>query len=981
MLKIADFVIRHRIAVIFSILAITGLLGWQALRVGLNADFSTYLREDDPLVRQYNQIGTIFGGNSIGIALITADNVFSKPSFELIKKLTEAYSNMDGISYVTSLTNVVDFRKTNWGFQVGNLLDKNKIPQTPEEFSSLKSYVMSKDRYVGNLVSRDAKATAIVLRFANMDNKAVTHFTTSLKIKQVTDSIIRPEELSRNNTKIYFGGMPFLIYNMTTLITHNMELLLPLMILILVLILYLGFRSWAGVVFPLLVVSISVTWVVGLMGIFNLQFDLLTGIMPVVLLALGSADGIHLLKRYFERRRQNESPRNAARLIYKEMGTPIILTTVTTMVGFSSLAISDFTVIRQFGLLTALGVLLALVITMTLLPALLSFGIHYRHGKSVVSSHLRVMDSLAVFIYRDKIGILVASLAVIIVSLIAIPRIVKDVDWSLCLAKGSSAYHAEMILRNKFGGSLPVQILVDGDLKDPAVLKTMRVIERKLETIPMVNKPSSIASVIAEMNLVMNDRYVIPESRQGVANLWFLIESKDMMKQMVAKGDKEALLQAKLDTWRTAAQVTAVDSINAFLATLPAKLAVVDLSSAPPSLRPALLQIRKQIMVKNLSRDLQKYGLDPSVGEVQQIVGSVLDAGLDESAQQNIRRSVKSYLQSPEAEIALSGYSARRVNDAIAGSLQKGQIPQKDALKRIITRQVSGADAADAGLLAESLAQVVRVAAGESRLAPALESVKKRFGGFRGSREGFLRDVKGSLWEANENYLVLDARQAKRLFAGEKPGLYREISWRSSQTGLASVLNRMEEELTPTQTESLLATLIIVILLLSLIFRSPLGGVLAVVPITITILVNFAVMGYSGIGLDSFTAMIASIAIGLGIDYAIHFLTRFRDELKVDGDELAALQRTLGTTGISILINTLSVGLGFSVLLAAGGQHIRRFGGLTAMTMIVSAIFTLLLLPSLFLLIKPKFLKQAIQHSKLTETGERPETTLHPDAG
>ena len=154
---------------------------------------------------------------------------------------------------------------------------------------------------------------------------------------------------------------------------------------------------------------------------------------------------------------------------------------------------------------------------------------------------------------------------------------------------------------------------------------------------------------------------------------------------------------------------------------------------------------------------------------------------------------------------------------------------------------------------------------------------------------------------------------------------------------------------------------------------------LAVVPITITILINFAVMGYSGIGLDSFTAMIASIAIGLGIDYAIHFLSRFRDELKVDGDEVAALQRTLGTTGISILINTLSVGLGFSVLLAAGGQHIRRFGGLTALTMIVSAIFTLMLLPSLFLWIRPKFLRQAIAHSKPTET--KSETIPYPEAG
>jgi len=570
---------------------------------------------------------------------------------------------------------------------------------------------------------------------------------------------------------------------------------------------------------------------------------------------------------------------------------------------------------------------------------------------------------------------------VVIVSFIAIPRIVKDVDWSLCLAKGSSAYHAEMILRDKFGGSLPIQILIDGDLKDPAVLKTMRVIERKLETIPMVSKSSSIASVIAEMNSVMNDRYIIPENRQGVGNLWFLIENEDMMKQMVAKGDKEALLQAKLDTWRTAALVAAVDSINTFLGTLPPKLAVVDLAAAPQPLMPALLQVRKRIMVNNLRWDLQKYGLKPSVNELQQIVGAVLDAAPDDAALQNIRANVTSYLQSPEAEIALSGSAIRRIDRAIAGRLQHGEIPGKDALKQIIARRVRGANAADADMLAESLAQVVRVAAGESHLAPTLAAIEKRFAEALPEKEDFLRDVKGSLWEANDNLLVMDAQQAEQLFGGTKPGSYQEVSWRFAQTGLAPVLNRMEEELTPTQTESLMATLVIVILLLALIFRSPLGGVLAVVPITITILVNFAVMGYTGIGLDSFTAMIASIAIGLGIDYAIHFLSRFRDELKVDGDEVAALQRTLGTTGISILINTLSVGLGFSVLLAAGGQHIRRFGGLTALTMIVSAIFTLMLLPSLFLWIKPKFLRRAIQHSKSLESGAEPEKIPYPDAG
>ena len=89
----------------------------------------------------------------------------------------------------------------------------------------------------------------------------------------------------------------------------------------------------------------------------------------------------------------------------------------------------------------------------------------------------------------------------------------------------------------------------------------------------------------------------------------------------------------------------------------------------------------------------------------------------------------------------------------------------------------------------------------------------------------------------------------------------------------------MEEELTPTQVESVLITLAVVVVLLGLIFHSWVGGILALAPLVVTILVNFGVMGFLEIGLDSFTAMVASIAIGLGIDYAIHFTHRLRKEL------------------------------------------------------------------------------------------------------
>ena len=319
MLKIEDFVIRFRWAVIGVIVAITVFLGLQAKKVDLNADFSTYLNQEDPVVEQYNRMGDVFGGNSIGVALISTDNIFTAENLELVKKLTDVYRSVEGIAYVTSLTNVIDFRKTEWGLEVGKLLNQNDPPRTPQALADFKSYVMQKDRYEGNLVSADGTTTAIILRFAGGSSKAVSQFATAQRLKVVTDEVA-PAETLPPNTGIYFGGMPFLMFNMAMNITNSLSVLVPLM--------------------------------------------------------------------------------------------------------------------------------------------------------------------------------LAGSVGIIFLSAFAIPRIVKNVDWSLCLKKGSGPFHAEMLLREKFGGSLPVQVLVEGDLKDPAVLSMMRTIERRLETIPRVSKSLSMAGII-----------------------------------------------------------------------------------------------------------------------------------------------------------------------------------------------------------------------------------------------------------------------------------------------------------------------------------------------------------------------------------------------------------------------------------------------------------------------------------------------------
>jgi predicted RND superfamily exporter protein len=961
MKRLADFIIRYRTAVVATVGLLTLFLGYEATKIELNADFSSYLRQDDPLVQEYEYIGEQFGGNSIGIALVTSPDVFSRETLTLVKELTEAYQSVEGISYVTSLTNVVDFKKTEWGLEVGKLLNQGELPQTQEELERLRAYVMSKDRYVGNLVSDDGTTTAILLRFNSGPGRALAHFSTALRVKAASDQVVPPDSLPEG-TKIYYGGMPFLIYNMTLLISENMMVLDPLIVLVLLLVLWLGFRRLGGVLMPLTVVLVSVIWTVGLMGLFGLKMDLLSGIMPVILVALGSADGIHLMKRYYERRRSGDNPAEAAKGTYQEMGVPIVLTTITTMVGFASLAISDFSVIRQFGVITAVGILLALLVTLTLLPALLSFSKDKPFVEKAKKTASRgFMSPVARFVHRRKFAVLTAGLAVVILAVIAIPRIVKDVDWSLCLQKGSEPFHAEMLLREKFGGSLPVQILVRGDLKDPAVLKKMRDIERYSDTVPLVSKPQSIASIVAEMNEVMNDRYVVPETRQGVSNLWFLVEGEEMMEQMVANEDREGLITAKLGTWHTGSLVAVVDSINAFLSRLPSRFAVIDQREAPEELRPTLLELRKEAILTRLQWDLARREIDVDRTALRQVVDKLAAGVLQPSDWDVVAAKITEYLLSPEAEIPFTSRSrAQRLARSLVAEVRKsGDLLSEEAIQRLILRQIPAANRDDAEYLAGSLKELVRVEIGTARVRPAFASLLKLLPASGAADENVRRDLEGDLWEINENLLVLDWPQYEQIVQGQALPSVREVEVTFSQTGIAPVLNQMEAELTPTQVESVLTALVFVIILLAIIFRSAVGGLLAVVPISVTIMVNFAVMGYLGIGLDSFTAMVASIAIGLGIDYAIHFTHRFRSELEVDGDEVAALERTLGTTGVAILVNALSVGLGFMVLLAAGGQHIRRFGGLTALTMFVSALFTLTILPSLFLWLKPKFLQRA----------------------
>jgi len=158
------------------------------------------------------------------------------------------------------------------------------------------------------------------------------------------------------------------------------------------------------------------------------------------------------------------------------------------------------------------------------------------------------------------------------------------------------------------------------------------------------------------------------------------------------------------------------------------------------------------------------------------------------------------------------------------------------------------------------------------------------------------------------------------------------------------------------QIASLAFALLVVFILISISFKSVRAGVLSGIPLMIAIFVLFGLMGYFGIALDIATALLSSIMIGVGIDYTIHFLSRFKKERRLGHDHKEAAHITLTTTGRGIIFNALSVIIGFSALILSNFAPLRFFGALVVISITACLLSALIVIPSLIILLKPKFI-------------------------
>ncbi len=603
MRKFAELVLKYRVPIIIGTIIITVFMAFQIRKLEISSDILEYLPQDDPNVVLFNEVGDKFGGNSLAMVALETDDVFNPETLNRVNTITQKFKEMSEISYVTSLTDVIDIKKMEDGLEVGKLFDERNIPSEKNELESIKNYTLSKEMYRGNIISDDGTIAIVIAR-----------------LKEDADRLVVGQEMKEfvlsttGNEKLYFAGIPFQMIYLTDVINSDVVKLLPIVLLLLIITLAISFRSKRGVILPLVTVIISTTWGLGLMSLFGIKLTIASDGIPILLIAIGSAYGIHLVNKYMEDIRKGDNKIEAIKDTISEVGVPIFLAGLTTSIGFLAFLVSNLTIIREFGIFTAIGVMFAYLVAITFLPALLSFmpAPKIKAKKKSLEPTLmnRFMSGLSRLILKRKIVILIIGFFIVFVGIFSLFKINREVNMVDYFKKDSEIRQAEDMMESKLGGSIPIQILVKGDLQEPAVLKEMIKLEKYLKSLPDVHSPQSIADLICEMNDVMNDSYCIPETREGVANLWFFLEGNEILPQLINSQNNEGLIQAKLGTVNTKKANLITSQIERFISeNINSDILMIDLTESNFNLK-EINQERMENISNKILYDADHYGFE-----------------------------------------------------------------------------------------------------------------------------------------------------------------------------------------------------------------------------------------------------------------------------------------------------------------------------------------------------------------------------------
>ncbi|TVQ68289.1 MAG: RND transporter [Oceanospirillales bacterium] len=841
--RLVSFAINRPKWVFALFLIITIIAAVQIPSIQVDTDPENMLPHDQPDRVYHEAVKERFGMHDMIVVGIVNDThpsgIYNPESLATLHQLSESILTLDGVIRQDQMAlNLVDnITQEGLGAIRFNWL-MNQPPANQEEADAIRDAVERLPMLQNTLVSGDHQAAGIYV--------PITHKSESYRLSGEIQAII---DGLNSQDAFYMAGLPIAEDTFGVEMFIQMAISAPLAGLMIFILMWVFFRSFLLITAPMIVAMGAVIITMGLLIGQGYTVHIMSSMIPIFLMPIAVVDSVHILSEFSDRYKPGEKPREALKEVLSHLFTPMLFTSVTSSIGFASLAFTPIPPVQIFGLHVAFGIMLAFILTILFVPAYIMSLSDKRlaqlkdHSLKEDDNSLlgRTLSFLGSFSVKAAKPLLAIFMVVILISAWGVSQIQINDNPVRWFKSDHQLRVADRVMNSHFSGTYDAFLVLEKELPMPA--------HQLLQT---------------ELMRVTDEMQATAEQQQMLAEMLSEAEHADF------------------------------DRFTSELGALLDQASYMDLDNE--TLWLALLEQVERIQVE------VKYFLNPEILAYMDNLIQTLEQSDD-----------------------------------------IGKINGLPTLVKTVFRELNGGD--------EAMFRIPDSARGTAQTLLSFQSSHRPDDLWKMVTPDYLSSLLWLQLSSGDNQDVTRVMDQVEAFMLENP-LPEGVS--ANWAGMSYINVVWQEQMVNGMLNSLMGAFVMVLIMMVVLFRSIKIGLLAMLPLSITILFIYGLIGWIGKDYDMPIAVLSALTLGLSVDFAIHFLERTRAIYRETGSWPKTIEEVYKGPSRAISRNAIVIAIGFTPLLLAPLVPYITVGFFLATIMAVSAIVTIVILPAVIQQIKDK---------------------------
>jgi len=575
--KLTDFSIKHPWVVIGIALMITAVFASQFPKIKIDTDPENMLPADEPVRLFDHETKENFSlSDFIAVGVVDETGAFKPELLNRVTQITAEIAQIDGVikDDILAPTFVDDIKQGAGGSIVIETLVGDEI-KTKEEALNVLSRIKDNPILRGKLASDDGEAIAL---FIPIESKDMSHRIAG-EIEEITKKYGGDE-------KYHIAGLPVAEDSFGAEMFSQMVFSAPAALLIIFLLMLMFFRKMQIIIAPMVVAMMAVIWSMGLLIATGNTVHIMSSMIPIFLIPIAVLNSIHLISEFHDRYQKYKHKDATIRHTIDELFVPMIFTSLTTVTGFISLALTPIPPVQVFGIFVAFGIAVAWILSITLNPAiamLINDKVLRNFGKTEESHGVlaSIMHGFRNVSYKYSKSIMAVAGVLVVVSAIGLSLIVVNDNPVKWFKKSHPIRQADMIMNKHLAGTYMNYLVVEGDemdaMKNPENLRYIEKLQRELEKSDIVGATTGVTDVVKKVRYELlgadSAEARIPNNQTEVGQMLFMFEmaggDPDDLFKFVTQDYEKANLWVQLSSGDNIAVKSVVDRAEDFISQNP----------------------------------------------------------------------------------------------------------------------------------------------------------------------------------------------------------------------------------------------------------------------------------------------------------------------------------------------------------------------------------------------------------------------------